>query len=78
MADNVVEFTGATRHPIEPDKVLENMKGKLSYVLIIGWGLEEEGHPLMFASSSSDLREGFYAVDNYKHAVLGQKWDEED
>jgi hypothetical protein len=71
----VVQFTGPTRIPTEPDIVLDELKGQLSYVLVIGWGLESDGQPLIAASSSSDLREAFYALENYKFATLNSKWE---
>ena len=74
----VVEFTGSTRVPIDCDKVLENLKGQFSYVLVIGWGKDEEGNPLIAASSSSDLREAFYAVDHYKWSVMNMKHNGDD
>lgn len=75
MSSNVVEFTGATRHPIDPDKVLEGLKGKLAYVLVVGWGKDEDDGALICASSSADLREAFYALEHYKYAVLQSKWE---
>ena len=76
MSDNIIKFPGDTTAPVEPDEVLEEMKGKCAYVLVIGWGPEEEGMPLIAGSSSSDLREAFYAIENYKFATMQMKWEE--
>ena len=74
---NVIEFPGETRQPLDPDKVLEGMKGQCSYVLILGWGKEEDGEPFIASSSTSDLRDSFYAIETYKHFIMRSKWDEE-
>lgn len=71
---NVIEFPGDTRHPIDPDKVLEGLVGQCQYVLVLGWGKDEEGAPFIAASSSSDLREAFYAMETYRHHIMTTKW----
>lgn len=73
----VVPFTGKSRLPVECDSVLEALKGQLSYVLVIGWGTDEEGNPLVAASSSSDLREAFFIMDQYKHAACHSRFEGE-
>jgi hypothetical protein len=37
MTDNVISLNILTKLPIEPDKVLESAKGRLSEVLVLGW-----------------------------------------
>ena len=74
----VVQFTGTTRRAIEADEVLENMKGLCTYVLVVGWGTDEEGNPLIAASTSADLREAFFILDQYKFAMLTNRWEIDD
>lgn len=76
MSDNIIQFPGDTTAPVEPDDVLEGMKGKCNYVLVLGWGAED-GMPLMAAASTSDLREAFYLIENYKFAAMNMKWTED-
>jgi hypothetical protein len=53
------------------DELLEELKGKLKYVLVIGWGNDAE-ESFYVGSNSGDLREGIYACEMYKHISLSE------
>jgi hypothetical protein len=84
MADDtpdlkVVQFPTQPRIKVDANSVLDGMKELgMTYVLVIGWGSEEEGQPLVAASTSGDLREALFCIEMYKHAMLTKQWTEED
>lgn len=49
--DNVVNFTGITRLDMDPERVLESVRGKLKSVVILGFDEDDEEY---FASSIAD------------------------
>ena len=63
---NVIKGNFFTRNGIEPDKVLDAAKGKLSEVLVIGY----EGDGIYFASSTSDTSELLFLLEKFKFKVM--------
>lgn len=67
--DNVVEFSGETRHEIPADKVLTAALGKLSTALVIGWD-EEGGY--YFASTTGHGGEIVWLLEVTKKALMSE------
>lgn len=65
---NVIPIGGYTRLDIDPDKVLEGAKNKLSKVLVIGY--ESESDNIYFAASTSNTAELLFMLEKFKFKVL--------
>ena len=64
---NIIPFNGITRLDLDPDRVLENTKGKLEGVIIIGYdhmGVE------YFASSYADGGDVLWLLERMKLRLL--------
>lgn len=67
LKGTVLQYTGTTLIPTEPDKVLEAAKGRLKRVTIIG---EDDNGSFYFAASHSDGPENLWALEMAKHKLL--------
>ena len=63
----VIPFTGITKLDLDPDTILENNKGKLEGVVIMGW--DKDGREV-FASSYADGGTVLWLVERLKKALL--------
>ena len=67
MANNVITFPGFTRLDLNPDTVLEQAKGSLKTVLVLGIDLEDN---VTYFSSSTDVEKILFTVENFKFSLL--------
>lgn len=67
MTDNVVKFPGATLLDLEPDDILEEAKGKLSKVLILGYTTEDDE---FLAASFADGPTAIWLMERLKLQLL--------
>lgn len=69
----IILFTGVTRLDLSPDTVLEQAKGKMDGIVILGWAKSEfEGdEPLYFASSYADGGTVLWLLEQCKKTLLG-------
>ena len=65
--DNVIEFNGITKLDLEPDRVLENTKGKLKSFLIIGYDTDDEFY---FSSTLANAGEMLWLIELAKKQLL--------
>lgn len=70
----IIPFTGITRLDLNPDDVLENLKGKLESVVIVGY--DKDGYEF-FASSLADGADVNWLLDRCKLALLDGVFTEE-
>jgi hypothetical protein len=63
----VIPFTGITKLDLDPDTILENNKGKLEGVVIMGWDKNGKEY---FASSYADGGTVLWLVERMKKALL--------
>ena len=63
----VIPFKGITKLDLDPDTILENNKGKLEGVVIMGW--DKDGREV-FASSYADGGTVLWLVERLKKALL--------
>lgn len=63
----VIEFTGITKLDLEPDRMLENLKGKLEGFVIAGYGTDGTE---FFASSYADGGTVLWLVERLKKMLL--------
>jgi hypothetical protein len=63
----VIPFKGITKLDLDPDTILENNKGKLEGVVIMGWDKDGEE---FFASSYADGGTVLWLVERLKKALL--------
>jgi hypothetical protein len=64
---NVILFNGITKLDLEPDMVLENTKGKLKGVILIGYDKEGEEY---FASTYADGGDVLWLLERMKLSLL--------
>jgi len=64
---NVIQFSGITRLDLEPDVVLENLKGKLEGFVIVGYGVDESE---FFASTYADNAVVLWLLERLKKQLL--------
>jgi len=64
---NVILFNGITRLDLDPDMVLENSKGKLEGVILIGYDKEGEEY---FASTYADGGDVLWLLERMKLRLL--------
>lgn len=67
MTAKVIPFTGITRVDLDPDRVLENKKGALAGVVIMGW--DHDGNEV-FASSYADGGTVLWLLERCKLRLL--------
>lgn len=67
MTDNVVDFTGDTTLPVDPNKVLKSAMDQLDYVILVG--VDKEGE-YWFAASHSDVGDNLLLVERFKEFLL--------
>jgi hypothetical protein len=64
---NVIQFRGITKLDLDPDVVLENNKGKLEGLVIIGYDKEGEEY---FASTYADGGAVLWLIERCKKMLL--------
>ena len=64
---NVVQFHGITRLNLDPDTILENNKGKLEGLVILGYGKDGSEY---FASTYADGSEVLWLLERCKKMLL--------
>jgi hypothetical protein len=67
MNDKILDFTGITRLDLPPDRILENLKGELSAVVIVGW--DKDGDEF-FSSSIADGGTILWLLERCKKVLL--------
>lgn len=72
---NVVKFPGETLLDLNPDDILEEAKGKLDQVLILGYTTEGEE---FFASSFADGMTAVWLLERFKALLINIVDDDED
>jgi hypothetical protein len=65
--DNVVDFTGATRLDLDPDKVLTKAIGELQVSVVVGF---DKGGKFYFSSSTGKAPDIAWMLDRAKLALL--------
>lgn len=63
----VIEFTGQTTLDLNPDRVLEGLKGKLTGFVLLGYDLEDEGY---YSMTFSDKAEVLWLMERFKLSLL--------
>lgn len=63
----VIEFTGLTRLNLDPDRTLENLKGKLEGFVIVGYDKDGDEY---FASTYADGGTANWLLDRCKKVLL--------
>lgn len=66
-ASNVVDFTGTTTMPMEPDRVLEAAKGELVTTVIVG--VTPDGQ-LWLSGSHSETAENLFLLERAKALLM--------
>ncbi len=69
---DLLKFDGITKAPMDPDVVLEEAKGELNYVLVIG--IHADGS-YYFASSESECPEALWVMEKCKAFMLEEPDD---
>ena len=64
---NVIQFNGITSLNSDPDLVIENIRGKLEGVVILGYDKDGEEY---FASSYADGADALWLIERMKLALL--------
>lgn len=67
MTAKVIPFTGITMLDLDPDMILDNNKGALAGVVIMGW--DHEGKEV-FASSYADGKTVLWLLERCKARLL--------
>lgn len=67
MAAKIIPFRGVTKLDLDPDLILENNKGSLAGVVILGWG--HDGNEV-FASSYADGGTVLWLLERCKQRLL--------
>ena len=70
---DVINIGGVTRLDLPPDRILNNAKGQLEGVVIMGWDKDGNQH---FASSYADGREILWLLESCKHTLMNVKTGE--
>lgn len=71
--DNVTRFTGLTKLDLDPDLLLDQAKGQMERVIIIGFTKTGEEY---LAFSDADMAHAVYDIERAKLALL-REWDKE-
>lgn len=72
---NVIEFTGETKADIDPDIILEEAKGKLDKVIMLG---VDKDNVDFYASSSCSIPELLFHVERFKTYLIDISYREKD
>lgn len=67
MVAKVIQFRGITRLNLDPDTVLENNKGKLEGLVILGYDKDGDEY---FASTYADGSEVLWLLERCKKMLL--------
>lgn len=67
MTDKIIPFTGVTTLDIPPDRVLEQAKGRMEGVVIMGWDADGKEY---FASSYADGGKVLWLMERCKAILL--------
>ncbi len=67
MTAEVLDFTGITKHKLDPDRVLRQALGKLGTAIVIGYDTDGD---LFFASSDPDGPECLWLLEKTKKVLL--------
>jgi hypothetical protein len=70
---NVILFNGITKLDLDPDMVLENTKGKLESVILIGYDKEGKEY---FASTYADGGDILWLLERMKLCLLNVEVEE--
>ncbi|WKJ88749.1 hypothetical protein QZJ86_12025 [Methylomonas montana] len=70
---DVLNFSGNTRHDIDPDQVLIGAQGHLTSVIVIGY--DNDGN-LFLASSSANGPKINWLLDKVKHKLINGDYSE--
>jgi hypothetical protein len=73
MAAKVIPFTGITRLDLDPDDILDQSKGKLEGVVILGF--LADGSNTYFASSYADGGTVLWLLEKLKLQLLTSYYD---
>lgn len=65
--DNILIFSGITRHDMPPAVMLDNVPRDLASVLVLGWTAEGE---LFFSSSMSDGGNCLWLMEKAKRKLM--------
>ena len=63
----VIQFTGITKHDLDPDIVLEALKGKLEGFVLLGYTPDGEAY---FSSTYADGGTALWLMEQGKKALL--------
>jgi hypothetical protein len=63
----IIPFTGITKHDLDPDVVLENLKGKLEGFVLIGYTPDGEEY---FSSTYADGGTALWLIERCKKELL--------
>jgi hypothetical protein len=63
----VIPFTGITRNDLDPDIILENLKGKFEGFVIMGYTKDGEEY---FSSTYADGGTALWLIERCKRALL--------
>lgn len=70
---NILPFNGKTTADLDPDVVLENLKGKLTGFILAGRGVDGE----YFYSSTMGIKaDSLWFAEKFKSAILNGEDDE--
>ena len=65
--DNVITFSGITKLDMPPDRILEDAKGRLDSVVVIGYDTDGDE---FFASSIADGADTLWLLERLKMKLL--------
>jgi len=66
-SNNVVRFTGITRHDLDPNLILTNAQNTLKEVVVLGTTLEGTQY---FATSKSDAKDIMWQLETAKFMLM--------
>jgi len=69
----VIPIGGVTQLDIPVDDILENLKGELETVIILGTDVKGK---LFFAASTGDAGEMLWYIENFKRMLLDANYEE--
>lgn len=75
MSAKIIPFSGITKLDLDPDVVLENLKGKLEGFVIVGYEKGDDGNTEFFSSTYADGGTALWLLERCK-AMLMRAGDE--
>ena len=63
----IIPFTGVTQLDLDPDVILENLKGKVQGFVLMGWGADGEE---FFSSTYADGGTVLWLIERCKKRLL--------